>query len=365
MSVVIFVAVLAVLILSHEFGHFIVAKRAGVCVDEFGLGFPPRLLAWKRGETTYSLNLLPFGGFVKIFGENPDEESLAGTDARRGLGNQPKYVQAAVLAAGVVCNWLLAWLFLSAGFLSGLPVAASDYPTLAPGESRLLITSILPASPADQVGLKPGDEIVALSDTRGETPTLLSPQAVADFVAARADQTLDLTIKRSGSEMKLAVKPAPGLTAGRAAIGVGLDEVVTAKLPPLIALWQGAKLTVNLTLATVLGFGALLADVFAGQAALNSITGPVGLAGLVGDAAALGLAYLLSFTAFISINLAVLNLLPFPALDGGRLLFLLIEKIKGSAIAPRIANALNLTGFILLLVLMVLVTYSDIRRLFF
>src|SRR3989344_6053739 len=147
MSIIIFIIVLAVLILSHEFGHFIVAKKSGIRVDEFGLGFPPRLLSFKWGETVYSLNLLPFGGFVKIFGENPDAESLGGVDARRSLTAQPRHRQAFVLSAGVVCNWLLAWLFLSVGFMAGLPVSASQYRN-HDRPTQLMITSVKSDSPA-------------------------------------------------------------------------------------------------------------------------------------------------------------------------------------------------------------------------
>ncbi|MEK7650547.1 MAG: RIP metalloprotease RseP [Patescibacteria group bacterium] len=365
MSVIIFIIVLAVLILSHEFGHFIVAKKCGVRVDEFGLGFPPRVFGFKRGETTYSLNWLPFGGFVKIFGENPDEEALTGFDASRSLINRPRYQQALVLVAGVVCNLILAWLFLSIGLMSGLPVASSEAPAGLTGESRLLITTVKTDSPAEKSGLKLGDEIVSLTDSLQKQPEQLEPKTVADFMAAHPAQNLDLVIKRAGTEQKITVQPQidPTNSESRAIIGIGLEEVITSKLGLFPAFARGAVLTSDITIATVVGLFDLIKQAFAGQPVLENITGPVGLAGLVGDAASLGWVYLLSFTAFISINLAVLNLLPFPALDGGRLLFLLIEKIKGSAIKPQVANTLNLVGFGLLLLLMAVVTYGDIARL--
>lgn len=363
MSVVIFIIVLAVLILSHEFGHFILAKKCGVRVDEFGLGFPPRVFGIKRGETTYSLNWLPFGGFVKIFGENPDEESLTGSDASRSLVNRPKYQQALVLVAGVVCNLILAWLFLSVGFMSGLPIASSEAPAGVTGKHQLLITTVKTDSPAEKSGLKLGDEILSLTDSLQKQPISLEPEIVSSFIAAHPEQNLDLVIKRAGTEQKITVQPQASSGETRAIIGIGLEEVITAKLGLFSALIRGAVLTYNITIATVVGLFSLITQAFAGQPVLESITGPVGLAGLVGDAASLGWVYLLSFTAFISINLAVLNLLPFPALDGGRLLFLLIEKIKGSSIKPQVANTLNLVGFGLLLLLMAVVTYGDISRL--
>lgn len=366
MSILLFFVVLGVLILSHEFGHFIVAKRSGIRVDEFGFGFPPRLFGVKKGETTYSLNLLPFGGFVKIFGENPDEKSTNGVSASRSLTSKSKLTQAAVLGAGVVCNLLLAWLLISSGFMVGMPVSTSSGLKVT-SEARLLITAVSSGSPAEQARLKSGDEIVSLAATRGGSLKTLSPENVQQFVVAHGAETLTLTYRRAGQDEPRAVtlKPVSGLVEGRPAIGISMDRVAFAKLPFLSALFHGAELTARLTLATALGLWQLIVAVFAGQNVLGNITGPVGLVGLVADAAGLGFVYLLSFTAFISINLAVLNLLPFPALDGGRLLFLLLEKIKGSPIRPRIANALNLAGFGLLLLLMAVVTYGDIRRLLF
>lgn len=366
MSVFLFLVVLGVLVLSHEFGHFIVAKKSGIRVDEFGFGFPPRLFGWKRGETTYSLNLLPFGGFVKIFGENPDEESLAGADAARSLTTKPRHVQAAVLVAGVVCNLLLAWLLLSLGLMVGMPVSTGSG-LVVNGPIKLLITSVLANSPAAEAGLKPGDAISALVASKNDALETLSPKAVQEFIVNHSGSTLALSYQRLGlaEEQKVTIKPVVGLVGERAAIGIGMDEVGTTKLSFFASLIQGAKLTARLTGATILGLWHLLGQVIVGRASLENITGPVGLAGLVSNAAGLGLIYLLSFTAFISINLAVLNLVPFPALDGGRLLFLLIEKIKGTAIKPKIANTFNLVGFGLLLLLMVVVTYGDIRHLLF
>ncbi len=362
MSILLFVLALALLIFVHEFGHFIVAKKSGIRVDEFGFGFPPRLYGVKRGETTYSINLLPFGGFVKIFGENPDQESISGADSARSMVHKPKHVQAAVLVAGVVFNLVLAWLLLSLGFLAGMPVSTAS--SLAgSGPARLLITSVEPGSPADLAGLRSGDEIVQLS--AGDAQSELSPTSVQSFISEHGETSLNLAYRRTGELTNVELRPVAGIIAERPAIGIAMDQVVLTKLPLFPALWQGGKLVFSLTIATVVGLWQVLAQAFSGGAVLEQITGPIGLVGLVGEAAGLGAAYLLSFVAFISINLAVLNLIPFPALDGGRLLFLLIEKIKGSAIKPQVANALNLAGFALLLLLMLVVTYGDIRRLLF
>ncbi len=376
MTVIIFFIILAILILSHEFGHFIVAKRAGVRVDEFGLGFPPKVFGWKYGETEYTLNLLPLGGFVKIFGETPDEESLAGPDISRSLVHKPKWVQALVLVAGVTCNIILAWLLISIGFMIGLPTPADQigkYDTATP--IHLLITSVSPESPADLAKLKAGDELVGLSTANNSqitTPPNPTPESIQQFIAEHPNEKLTLNYRR-GKIFKdpnvpiesVTVTPLTGIVSDRAAIGIGMDEIAQVRKPFFIALWEGLTLTLRLWWLTIQSLFTIIRDSFVGQQnVIGGITGPVGLVGLVGDAQTLGFIYLLSFTAFISINLAVINLVPFPALDGGRLLFLLIEKIKGSPISPKIAHTLNYVGFGLLLLLMAFVTYHDIAKLF-
>ncbi len=376
MSVLIFLIILAFLILSHEFGHFWAAKRSGIRVDEFGLGFPPRLWGVKKGETIYSINLIPFGGFVKIFGENPADPELTAGAGERGLINKPKLTQALVLVAGVAANLVVAWLLISLGLSFGLPTPLSQLPADYAGLSRVLITSVAPESPAQIAGLQPGDALVYLGEELPENgfnpdDITITTKLVEEFVAEHQTSEFVLGYQRGRVFTQtdlpthwVRLTPVMGLLADRAAIGIGMDETGLLKLGPLSALGQGLVLTGRLSVATARALGGFIIDAFRGQPVLEQVTGPVGLAGLVGDAKNLGWIYLLSFTAIISINLAVINLMPFPALDGGRLLFLLIEKLKGSPIKPKIANAFNLVGFALLLLLMLVVTYRDIVKLF-
>ncbi len=353
-----------VLVVSHEFGHFIVAKKSGIRVDEFAFGFPPRIASVKKGETRYSFNALPLGGYVKIFGENPDEESMNGPDSARSFINKPRYIQAAVLFAGVVMNFLVAWLLFSVGFMTGLPSSVDAVPS---GESvqnaQLAVTSVLPNSPAEISGLKIGDRITKVSVGEDSTD-IASATSLQYFIRKYPKDEIKFNYTRGKENLETKIMPHDNIVGNEPGIGIGMDMIGTLKLPLHKALWEGLKLSSHLVVATVQGFYTLIHDAIVGSADLSSISGPVGIVGMVGTASSFGFIYLLSFTALISINLAVINLLPFPALDGGRLLFLLIEKIKGSCIKPKIANTVNMIGFGILMLLMVIVTYHDIVKLF-
>ncbi len=360
MSILLFIIILAVLILVHEFGHFIAAKRAGVRVDEFGIGFPPRIFSKKYGETTYSLNLFPIGGFVKIFGENPDMESLEGIDSKRSITHKSKWTQAWIISAGIIFNLILAWVLISTGFMFGLPYSTDDTKYGARVEGAALnIMQVVPGSPAELAGLKAGDRIVALyaGGDSLESPDLGSTQK---FIASTDELTLEYM--REGEVKTVIIQTQTGIVSDRRVIGISMDMTGVLKLPVHEAFYVGLTTTASLTLATTIGLFDFFKNIFTGQADFSAVSGPVGIVGIVGDASALGFVYLLTLTALISINLAIINLLPFPALDGGRLFFIIIEAIKGSPIKPVIANTANGIGFLLLILLMVVVTYSDIVK---
>jgi len=363
MSIIIFIIILFVLVVSHEFGHFIVAKKSGMRVDEFSFGFPPKLFGIKKGETSYNFNLLPLGGYVKIFGENGDDGNEADTvDKDRSFKNKPLYKQALVLIAGVVMNFLVAWLLLSISFMSGLTTSVSSAPEGAVVYNQALtITSVASKSPAEKSGLKVGDRISSL-DTKTDSTKILSSdlgaESVKNFVKAHSAEEINVSIIRGKEPMSINVVPENTM------IGISMDTIGNLKLPIHKAIWEGLKLSWNLVVETISGFYHLIYNGLTGHGSLSGLSGPVGIVGVVGDAAKFGFIYLLSFTALISINLAVLNLIPFPALDGGQLLFVLIEKIKGSRINPKIANIVNTAGFLLLMLLMLVITYHDVVKLF-
>jgi regulator of sigma E protease len=366
MSIIIFIVILLVLVVSHEFGHFIVAKMNKIRVDEFSFGFPPKIFGKKIGETTYNLNALPFGGYVKIFGENGDDPTVSEEDKKRSFTSKPKYVQALVLLAGVTMNFLVAWLLLTVGYMSGLPSSVAMAPKgVVINNQYLTVTSVVKGSPAEISGLKAGDKLLAL-DTPTDSTKLLSSsftaESVQNFVKKHGGEAVNVEILRGPESKVIDVTPVNNKD-GFPAIGISMDTIGTLQLPVHKALWEGLKLTSNLTVGTAVGFYKLISGAILGKGDMSAVTGPIGIVGVVGDAAKFGFIYLLSFTALISVNLAVINLMPFPALDGGRILFLLIEKIKGSRIKPEIANIVNMIGFGILMLLMVFITYHDIVKL--
>ncbi len=374
MTILIFIVILSVLILVHEFGHLLLAKAVGARVDEFGLGFPPRLWSFRRGETTYAVNLLPFGGYVKIFGENPSQSVDAGAPPVNHFTSKPAWAQALVLVGGVAFNWLLAWLVLVLGFATfGLPTTIEkERPTFGQiiGE-EVVILSVLPESPAARLGLAPEDRIISLADDQYFV-SRPSVEEIQEFVAARAGREITLEYERAGERRRAPLTPVLGLAEeqSRAVIGISLAPAGRWQMPLPYAVVEGTRSAWSMTALTARGFadlgqrivGRVMGDEEAGPV-LAAVTGPVGLAGLVGRASDLGLSYLFLLTALISINLAFLNLLPFPALDGGRLLFLLIETARGRPLKPALANTLNVAGFALLILLMIIITIADIAKL--
>jgi regulator of sigma E protease len=370
MSIIIFFAVLLVLVLVHELGHFWTAKRFGIRVDEFGFGFPPKAMTlFKKGDTEYTLNWLPIGGFVRIFGENPDDENTNGPDSHRSFVNKPRWQQAIVLVAGVVANFLLAWILFSYGFMSGLPTSVgSEIPGSKLSDVHLMVVSVMENSPAEGAGLKAGDKITEVTSLSGKTDLMnevltdVNPESLKSFIVAHGDKELQIQYLRN--EQTNTTTLTPSTKEGNPTIGISMDQVGISKLSFFSSLKEGLGITWFTTKNTATGLYRLIADAITGHGSLSGVAGPVGMVGIVGDAYKLGFSFVLSFAALISVNLAIINLLPFPALDGGRLLFLLIEKIKGSRLNPKFANAANQIGFAILIIFMLIVTYHDIAKFF-
>lgn len=347
----------------HELGHFLLAKSFRIRVDEFAIGFPPRIIAKKFGETVYALNLVPFGGYVKIFGEDISDPSSAAVTAPDSFSAKNRLIQALVLVGGIVANILFAWVLLSVVFMIGAPVSAEQYSGSPLSNERLLILDVIPGSPAATAGIRAGDTIVSLSDGR----SVVSDPSTAlaqDFIAAHGEKTVTILLHRADRDESITVTPIQGLVSGKSAIGISMERVGNLQLSFFPALWEGAVRTVDLFIATGQAIGIFLYQTISFSADFSTISGPVGIVSMVGDARSLGWFYLLSFTALISLNLAVINLIPFPALDGGRLFFVLIEAVTRKRLPAKLMQTLNAIGFVILIAFLIFVTYKDILRLF-
>ena len=368
MSIVLFILLLIVLILVHEFGHFIVAKAFGIKVHEFGIFFPPRIVAKKFGETEYSLNWLPFGGFVKIFGENYDE----GGDDPRSFVNKARWKQAAVIVAGIAFNLLFAWLTLSVGYMVGLPTSAQHQGFGVVGDAAPTVVAVLPDSPAQRAGLMAGD-VVEEVQTGHETfnvsalgtppPGASQSRAITSFITTRSDESIVLTVERAGRAMVFLAKAQDGIVPGRKVIGVELDDIGSLTLPLHLALAQGAIVGWDITASTAQGLAHFFKQIVTGTANLSQVAGPIGITVFGAAAIKQGFAAGVVLIALISINLALINLIPIPGLDGGRLLVIIVEGILNKRISEGLMTKLTLAGFALLILLMLTVSYHDIVRL--
>jgi regulator of sigma E protease len=356
MSIIIFIVVLGALIFVHELGHFLVAKKSGIRVDEFAIGFPPRIFSWVRNGTRYALNLIPFGGYVKIFGENPDEDSLA-KDAKDSFVNKSKSTQASVLIAGVLFNVLFAWILFSWAFMIGFDVQKDTFNFVDNESAKTQVVVVEENTPAERAGLLEGDEVFSLRKGDEEVALGNSTNAIGVIRSTETPFVLNTNRGEISIESKMEID-------GEEVVGFYLGDTINTKTGFFESIWHGFLLTGFSVKEISVALYDLIFDSVQGQADLENIAGPVGIVGLVGEAAAAGLISLILFTAFISINLALLNLLPFPALDGGRLLFILIEVITRKDINHKVANALNLIGFAILIIFMIVITVSDIGKLF-
>lgn len=369
MSILIFVLVLVALIVVHEFGHFVVAKLSGMRVDEFGIGYPPRAWGFKKGETEYTLNWLPFGGFVKIFGEDM-EEKLPGalpTTESRAFSARPRILQALVLLAGIAMNLLFAYVLITATLMMGTPRALAPEEIAGATHVAVAVAGVLPGSPAAASGLMTGDYVKRA--TYGEKVwSGTDTESLTTFVTTDTNkEPITLTVGRHGKDVQVVATPASGIVASdssRVALGVQLAVVGVVPVSLVHAPVEGAVLTWQITHDTAVALAKFFGSIFTFTADLSQVSGPIGIAGAVGSASSQGLASLLTITALISVNLALINVLPIPALDGGRLLFVLIEAVTRRPIKPIVANSINMIGFGFLILLMLVVTAHDVFKLF-
>jgi regulator of sigma E protease len=342
-AIVIFIIMLAVLILVHEFGHFITAKHSGVKVEEFGIGFPPRLAGIKKGETLYSLNLVPLGGFVKLLGEEDPTEP-------RSFASKSVGTRALILAAGPLMNLLLPVILFSTIFMIPHNVLIE----------QVQVQQVASESPAAEAGIEPGDTILKVNDhkidNRGDLGYYIQ--------LSLGSETTLLLNKAANGEQEVTAVPRWEPPEGEGALGIevigveGSQQIVRQSYLP----WTATALGTQRCVEMLVLFRNTIRSWIIGTTT-PQVAGPVGIFQLTGQVAEAGFIALIAFTALISLNLGIINLLPVPALDGGRLIFLLVELARhGKRVSPRTEQLVNAIGFALLILLMCVVTYFDIAR---
>lgn len=372
LTILIFIIVLGLLVFVHEFGHFIVAKKSGVHVEEFGFGFPPRIVGVRRGRdgayrivwgnkeiekdtpTMYSINWLPVGGFVRITGESGEDK-----DRRDSFASRPLGVKLGIIAAGVIMNFLLAVVLiaisLSVGTVREVPQDVSKHVRVT--DRRLEIQRVVTGAPADKAGIKPGDRLISV-----DKKNFIQPDDFRSYVNEHAGQKVSVTVRRDGKEMALDVTPEVLEQTGKPGIGVAFADVAMVRYPVWLAVPKAFAASGQMVGMIFVTLGTVLRDLVLGNKITLDVAGPVGIAVMTGEAAKLGWLYLLQFMAILSLNLAVINVFPFPALDGGRILFLLVEKVRRKPMSQKIEALVHNIGFMLLLGLVALVTYRDLSK---
>ena len=343
---------LAVLILGHETGHFLAAKKMGVRVDEFGIGFPPRLFSFKKKETTYSINLLPLGGFVKLLGEDGQEKQGPNSFASKKI-----YQRAIILVAGVLMNLVLAWFFISANLIIGVPQSVNS----GEGNAPVQVIETVKNSPAEKIGIEPGDKILSASFD-DQKIKISDPEDLTNFVLQHKGQLIFLEIQKGNLTINTEVQLPENSITGSGILGVSLAKVELHRYPWYVALWKGLVITAQSVAFFAWEILKIIYSALTGHNVSDYLSGPLGIAKITFQAVRMGIGYVLQLAFLLSINLAILNILPIPALDGGRLFFLAIEKIKGSPLNPKVEQRANLVGFVALIVLMILITIKDIIK---
>jgi len=420
LTVILFLAVLSLLVFFHELGHFVTAKKLGMKVDEFGFGFPPRAFGivrvrgeerrlveeteeivdirpspltplptqeaqtgegeviidiiqdtvevrstkgWKffwggtdqhKDETVYSINWIPLGGFVKIHGESGELK-----DDPRSFSNRPVWQRFIVLISGVVMNFVFAAVLLSIGFAVGLPsiIDETESTSVHLANEKIQIMSVVQGSPGERAGMAAGDELLSIDDK-----IFSSSEEARSYIKSREGESVKFLLKHDDEAMTVSATAEDLPTYGEKGVGIGLIKTALVSYPWYLAVVKGVEATFIFTWEVLKAFGNLLWNLVVHQSVAVDLAGPVGIAVMTGEAAAMGLVYLLQFAAVLSVNLAVVNILPFPALDGGRLFFLIIEKIRGRAANEKWEALAHNFGFIALLLLIAFVTFRDVAK---
>jgi len=351
-----FLIVLTILVLIHEFGHYLTAKKFGIKVEEFGFGFPPRMFGKKIGETIYSINWLPIGGFVKLYGEDNagggsvrKTNNEPATDLKRAFFARPAWQRATIVLAGVVMNFILAVVIIS--YLFAVPGVALP-------SKNIKIEEVSAGSPAQLAGLLKGDEIISVNGQK-----ITTTDKFISITHSSEGKNLSIEFTRHGQESLVNVVPRTNFPKGQGPLGVAISSIQIIKYPWYQAPFYGTAEALKFSWMILAGLGGMVTDLVTHGAPPKGVAGPIGVAQLTGQAVSIGVEATLWFVAILSLNLAVVNVLPIPALDGGRLFFILIELVTGRKVPQRYETMSHAVGLVVLLSLILVITLFDILRL--
>ncbi|MDA1337203.1 MAG: M50 family metallopeptidase [bacterium] len=362
MTLIIVIASFLILVILHELGHYLFAKKYGVKVEEFGIGLPPRLIGKKIGETIYSINLLPLGAFVRLEGE---EQAIPGP---RSFSAKPIWQRMVIVAAGVVAFWLVAVIiFTGLGATSGIPTGIGDEETAGVINPQVQILGVAKDSPAKIAGIELGDSIVKMvSSTSGAFAFPTKVGEVQSFTDKVVGEEIIITLKRGDEISEVTLMPRIDPPDGEGSMGVALVRTAFVKYTLLEAPVQGVIRTGKLTGEIIGGLGGLAVNLVSGRGVPAGVefTGPVGIVHLLTNSLSLGVPHFLSFLAVLAVYLAIFNALPIPVVDGGKLLFLTIEAIRKKPISETFEKRLSAIVFVLLISMMIWVTIKDVIRIF-
>ncbi|MBT4849843.1 PDZ domain-containing protein [Candidatus Parcubacteria bacterium] len=353
LTIISFILVLGLLILVHELGHFITAIKLGVAVEEFSIGFPPRMFSFTRKGIKYSIGWIPLGGYVKIKGESGDHK-----EDPHSFSVQPVWKRALIVSAGVVMNFFLAFIFLSFAFYFGLPQAIEkDTPADSYTQHSIVVVEVLEDSPAFMKEIMVGDELIGLNG---------QPIANSDDLYYKiqdiGEEEIELSINRRGDKQDIKVTPRYNQEQDDWIVGVGMVDTGVIDYGFFQSIWQGLRTTGILIWRIIEAFGLMIHDLVVNKHMAPEFSGPVGVAVITGQMVRMGFVFIIQFIAVLSINLGVINFLPFPALDGGRFIFIALEGITRKKVKPSIENWIHNSGFILLMLLFLVVTFRDVAK---
>ena len=359
-TLLLFIGILVIVVIGHEFGHFIVAKWNGVKVEEFGFGLPPKIWGFKpkNSETEYNINALPIGGYVKLLGEEGDNR-----DNPRSFAFKKPWQRIAILSAGVIMNIIIAVIAFTIVGMMGTQAVIDESKINSGKFSNIttFIATVAKDSPAEKADLRFGDEIQTIAGVK-----VITQDEVTNKIKENIGKPVEIVVKRGDQTLTKTVEPRENPPEGQGAIGISTQLTGMQKL----SFFDSFKLAFNsiyvIISTTLYILGQMIMSLFT-QAPLPAeadVTGPIGLVQIVGDVRDLGMGYIITFIGLISTSLALFNILPIPALDGGRIVFVVIEWIKGSPVTQSLENKFHIVGYSVLMLLTLLVTIRDIIKLF-